>query len=282
VESERHLEWLYLYGVVRCSAIDLSRVAGVEGGCDVSLVCDGELACAASPVSHADYSREAVNAPAEQLNWLAPRAIRHQEVVHCLRQTGAVVPVRFGTLCPTVEDVRQVLRERHQPLLELLAFLQDREEWGVKAFANPDLTGETMEQDGCTADELPPASPGKAYFMKKRRQKLAQERTILRIAELDGEIYERLLPCAVEARKRRCQDASPGASQVPVLNAALLVDQDKLAALTEVIGRVEADYRRYGVTVELSGPWAPYSFCGDLGQMPAAADIVQGPERCAN
>jgi hypothetical protein len=282
VESEHPLEWLYLYGVVRRSAIDLSRVAGVEGGCDVSLVCEGELACAASPVSHADYGREAVDAPAEQLNWLAPRAIRHQEVVHCLRETGAVVPLRFGTLCPTAEEVRQMLRERHRPLLQLLAFLQEREEWGVKVFANPDLAGQATEQLGGATDELPPASPGKAYFLNKKKRKLAHERTILRIAELDREIWERLLPCAVEARKHRCQDASSGASQLAVLNAALLLDRDQQAALAQVAGRLEAEYGRYGVTVELSGPWAAYSFCGDLGRVPAAADAWREPERCAD
>jgi hypothetical protein len=271
-----------LYGVVRRSAIDLSRVAGVEGGCDVSLVCEGELACAASPVSRADYGREAVNAPAEQLNWLAPRAIRHQEVVHCLRETGAVVPLRFGTLCPTAEDVRQMLRERHQPLLQLLAFLQGREEWGVKVFADPELAGQATGQLGGATEELPPASPGKAYFLNKKRRKLAHERMILRIAELDREIWERLLPCAVEAWKHPCQDASSGASQLAVLNAALLLDRDQQAALAQVAGRLEADYRRYGVTVELSGPWAAYSFCGDLGRVPAAADASREPERCAN
>ncbi|MGA2325271.1 MAG: GvpL/GvpF family gas vesicle protein [Bryobacteraceae bacterium] len=283
METERHLDWLYLYGIVRCSAIDLSRVAGVGGSCDVSLVCDGELACAVSPVSRADYSREAMESRAQQLDWLAPRAIRHQQVVlHCLRQTGAVVPLRFGTLCATAGDVRRVLQANQPPFLQLLAFLQGREEWGVKVFANPDLAVQAVEPAEGAGDELAPASPGKAYFMEKKRRKLAQERAILRIAELEGEIYERLLPCAVDARKRRCQDASSDAPQRPVLNAALLVDRDKLSVLQELAGRLEADYRSDGITVELSGPWAPYSFCGDLGQAPAAADMAQDPERCAN
>lgn len=281
MESERHLGWLYLYGVVRCSAIDLSRIAGVEGRPNVSLVCEGALACAASPVSRADYGREAADAPVEQLNWLAPRAIRHQAVVHFLRQTGAVVPLRFGTLCPTAEDARQMLRERHQPLLQLLAFLQNREEWGVKVFADPDLAGQAAGQPGSATEGLPPASPGKAYFLNKKIQKLAHERSLLRLAELDREIWERLLPCAVQARRLRCPVASSDASQLSVLSAALLLDRDQQPALAEVAGRVEADFRSCGVTVQLSGPWAAYSFCGDLGRVPASADASREPEPCA-
>ena len=282
MESERNLEWLYLYGVVRRSAIDFSRVAGVEGGCDVSLVCQGELACAASPVSHADYGREALEAPAGQLDWLAPRAIRHQEVVQRLRETGAVVPLRFGTLCPTAEDVRQLLQERHQPLLQSLVFLQDREEWGVKVFADPDLAGQAPGQLSGATDEPPPASPGKAYFLNKVKRKLAHERTLLRLAELDREIWARLLPYAVEARRHRCRDAAPGAPQLPVLSAALLLDRGRQPALAELAGQLEAEYRSCGVTVQLSGPWAAYSFCPDLGPVPAAGDAVREPERCAS
>lgn len=280
MESERLVDRLYLYGIVRRSALDLAGVQGVEEGDAVWLVEDGELACAVSAVSRADYSQEALNTRADQLDWLAPRAVRHQQVVHYLQQAGAVVPLRFGTLCATDDDLRRILQARRGPLLQLLAFLQSREEWGVKVFADPDLIGRAIEPDGRASGETPPVSPGGAYFLRKKQQQLAEERTMARLGELDGEIYERLLPWAVDVRRRQSQYPPPDPSRAPVLNLALLVDRDKSAALAELVGRLEADYRSCGVTAELSGPWAPYSFCTGLGRAPAGAEIVQVAERC--
>lgn len=275
MESAHPVDWLYLYGIVRCSDLDLSAVAGVESGRPVSLVADDELACAVSCVPRADYSQDAMTARGEQLDWLAPRAVRHQQVVDHLRQAGAVVPLRFGTLCAAAEDVRNVLRARRELLERLLAAFEGRDEWGVKARANPGLTWQAMEVAADPMDGSPPATGGAAYFLRKKRQKLAQERSTVRLAELDAEIYAFLLPYAVEARRRPCQSSDP--PQVPVLNAALLVDRGRSSALAEAVGGLEEQYRDYGVVVELSGPWAPYNFCGDLGQAPAAAG-----EPCAN
>jgi Gas vesicle synthesis protein GvpL/GvpF len=261
VESGHPVDWFYLYGIVRRSDLDLSQVAGVESGRAVSLVGDGELACAVSFVPRADYSPDAMSARGEQLDWLAPRAVRHQQVIDRLRQAGAVVPLRFGTLCAAAEDVRHILEARRELLLRLLASFEGRDEWGVKVRANADLVGQAIESDA--ADPGPPASGGAAYFLRKKRQKLAQERTTVRLAELDAEIYALLLPYAVDGRKRPCQDSDP--PQVLVLNAALLVDRDRASALAEAVGRLEAEYSGYGLAAELSGPWAPYNFCGDLG-----------------
>jgi hypothetical protein len=266
VESGHPVDWLYLYGIVRRQDLDLSAVAGVESGRAVRLVEDGELACAVSFVPSADYRQEAIGAHGEQLDWLAPRAIRHQQVIDYLRQAGTVVPLRFGTLCAAAGDVRHILEARRDLLLRLLTSFEGRDEWGVKIHVNADLIGQAIESDA--ADPAPAASEGAAYFLRKKRQKLAQERTTVRLAELDAEIYALLLPCAVEGRKRTCQNSDP--PQVLVLNAALLVDRDQASALAEAVGRLEAQYQNYGLAAELSGPWAPYNFCGDLGQTPCA------------
>jgi hypothetical protein len=285
VETERLLraeDWLYLYGIVRRSALDLSGVDGIEGARDVVFVGTSELACAVSPVPRAAYNQETLNLRGQQLDWLGPRAMRHQQVIDHLRQTGAVIPLKFGTLCSKVEDVRDILQAHRQPLLHSLEFLQGRDEWGVKVYADADLTGQAIDQAGGAPKETAPVSPGEAYFLRKKRQKLASDRISVRISELEDEIYERLLPCAVDARKGRCVGPPSEPSRLPVLNAALLLDQDKITALEEIVGQLEADYRTYGIVIELSGPWAPYGFCGGLGQAPAGEDSVQVPERCEN
>lgn len=286
MEAERPVaagNWLYLYGIVRRSDLDLAGVKGIEGGADVFLVRGGELACAVSPVSRAEYNQETLTARAQQLDWIAPRAVRHQQVVHRLLATGAVIPLKFGTLCSTGDDVRDILfLARQEPWLRLLEFLQGREEWGVRIYADANLTRQALEQECSATDGVRPASPGEAYFLKKKRQKLASERMIAHIAALDDQIYGRLAPCAVDARKGSCQGSPAEPSRLSVLNAALLMEQDRSAALEEIAGQLEADYGEYGMVVELTGPWAPYSFCGGLDKAPAGDGTAQVPEPCGN
>jgi hypothetical protein len=275
VESERPIgspSCLYLYGIVRAGPLELSAVAGIEGRCDVSLVSFGELACAISPVPLSEYGEQPMSDHAQQLDWIAPRALRHQDVVQRLRQAGAVIPLKFGTLCSAPQGVQELLERHCEPLLRLLEHLRGRDEWGVKVYAGEGLASRAVERAGPRAQVFgaatSPVSEGEAYFLKKKRQRLASEQRDLFLSELANEIYERLLPCAVDGRKSRFLDLSRKAEQVAVLNAAFLVEELGVARFQSAIERLEADYRDCGATFELSGPWAPYSFCGDLTTQP--------------
>ena len=139
---------LYLYGIVPAAPLELSAVKGVEGGCDVSLVGFEDLACAVSPVPLSEYGEQGMTAHAQELDWTAPRALRHQDVVQRLRQAGPVIPLKFGVLCSTAEKVRELLQKHHQPLLRLLEVLRGREEWGVRVYADPDLASRALEGAG--------------------------------------------------------------------------------------------------------------------------------------
>src|SRR5919112_1433925 len=112
---------LYLYGFVP-SAVDVSGVPAVEQGSEAFLVRHDEIACAASAVPPAAYRRPPEEStPAEQLEWVTPRAWRHHEVVRRLHHAAAVVPLKFGTLCPGVGEASALLRDHYDSIRGLLA-----------------------------------------------------------------------------------------------------------------------------------------------------------------
>ena len=49
----------------------------------------------------------------------------------------------------------------------------------------------------------------------------------------------------------------------PASVAALLVERVRFNALTESLADLETEHAAYGLSLELSGPWAPYSFVSD-------------------
>jgi hypothetical protein len=48
-----------------------------------------------------------------------------------------------------------------------------------------------------------------------------------------------------------------------LVNGAYLVPTDRVAAFQAVLGELREEYRRFGITFELTGPWPPYNFVAD-------------------
>ncbi len=115
---------LYLYGVVASHSIEPSRLRAVEDAPGVFLVHAGNLACVASKVSVADYRDRPRDTPPNQpknqlgdhLEWLAPRVMRHHEMVRNLHEITTIVPFKFGTLCASASQVQEILQQLRQPL----------------------------------------------------------------------------------------------------------------------------------------------------------------------
>ena len=271
-------ECFYLYGIARSAPRELAALPGIEGRCDVSLVSLRKLACVVSPVPLAEYNEQSMEAHASQLEWVAPRALRHQQAVQWLWQAASVVPLKFGTLCSSQEKVRELLERHYETLLRLLDFFDRREEWGVKVYVDETLAARAAERGAPESQETAPVSEGAAYFLRKNRQRLAEEQKSLQLSELAEEIYRRLLPQAVEGRKGRFLNPPQEGTQLPLLSAAFLVEQPGLAAFEDAAARLEVDYGGYGVRIELSGPWPPYSFCDELAAEPAGV----ARERCGD
>jgi hypothetical protein len=156
---------LYLYGFVRP---DVNPAALASGQGDVIVVDDGDVACAASVVAAVDYHVPPdANTAAQQLEWVAPRAWRHHEVLRDLHAAGGVVPLKFGTLCADREHVREMMRRRRDRILALLAELEGKDEWTLNTRWDEELLAAVVRDTNpelvalaADADRLP---EGHAY-----------------------------------------------------------------------------------------------------------------------
>lgn len=276
----RRKSCLYLYGVFRVGPWELSGVRGIEGECDLSIVSFRQLAAAISPVPLSVYNEASLARQVEKLEWIAPRAARHQEVVQQLMRSRAVIPLKFGALCLSRVRVREILRANYKQWLSLLDFLTDREEWAVKVYVDQDRLGQAMERKSPAAraleQRISAVSPGEAYFLEKKKRRLVSEQKGQFLTELADAIYEELRSGAVDGRRNRLFDASPSGAQAMILNAAFLVESQKVDAFKAKSEQVEAHYQACGLSLELSGPWAAYHFCGDLAGTSPRGDAGKG------
>src|SRR5579884_2922991 len=171
----------YIYGVVSGALPDPCEVEGIETGSGVFLIGSAELACVVSNVSAAEYRNQAHKDDSARLAWISPRALRHNEILCYLQKYTTIIPFKFGTLCSSVDDVQKILQTFRQIFTNLLQKFRGREEWALNVYLDKSkVTQHLQELHPQLLDFNESAincSPGEAYFLKKKRQKLIAKLT---------------------------------------------------------------------------------------------------------
>lgn len=240
----------YLYAIARAeAAAALGGLAGV-GGAPVRALRNGELICAVSDVDLDEFGEDALRRNLEDLGWLERIAREHDAVVRALAAQAATVPLRMATICRDDDSALDRLHGMRGGAEAVLAVLDGREEWGVKLYAS--------ERTPEPAAVSRPASG--TDYLKQRQQELAARTTAQGDAARDAEqVYERLGTFAARCCRHRPQDARLSGVAAPmVLNAAFLVDRDRVAAFRAAADSLAAD--RPPDALVVTGPWPPYSF----------------------
>jgi Gas vesicle synthesis protein GvpL/GvpF len=258
---------LYLYGFVSLP-VQLPAVVGVEENGPVFLVEYADIGCAVSLVAASAYQRDDRSAQ-EHFDWVTPRAWRHHDVVQRLHASTSVLPLKFGTLCPRLNDLRTMLRDRHVAIGEELARIAGKDEWTLRVTIDRAALAEHLQASEPVLIALKEVqrrlSEGPAYFAGKELQQATSDLADVRLAALENQLFDELLPLQLQIVPL---DAPTGASADPtrlcITHAALLVERSAFNALELRLAAFEVKYRKPPVTCELLGPWPPYSFAGAL------------------
>lgn len=242
----------YLYAVgdaTLAEAGELEALRGVDGA-PVLAVTEGRLAAAVSPVSPDRFSEESLPKAMEDLRWLEDIARAHHGVVDALAGTRPVAPVRLATVYLREDNVRALLAARADELHAVLARLRGHAEWGVKAFAAPPTeTPEPTDGGG--------HGPGASYLLRRRAERDRAAREHQLAAHTAERAHLELDRFAAASRRYPPQDPRlTGRRDAMLLNAAYLVPNRSTDALWRLVERWHGPHLR----LELTGPWAAYSF----------------------
>ncbi|MBT2387019.1 GvpL/GvpF family gas vesicle protein [Streptomyces sp. ISL-11] len=245
-------ELLYAYAVARDTDLPEDSLAGVGGvtGGPVRGVRQRGLVALVGTVPAAEFGEAPLRERLEDLGWLERVARGHQRVVDAASARACVLPLRLATVYRDEHGLRRMLAAGHDELDATLDRLDGRAEWAVKLWTDP-------------PDSPPPATgparSGRDYLARRGAEHRAREEDGRRVREAAAEVHGALLTLAEEARLHPARDARlAGGAGHNLLNAAYLVRRERCQAFRTAVGSF-AD-RPDGLRVELSGPWAPYSF----------------------
>lgn len=259
-------EAVYVYGFTRPDDPTPLSEAGVAGDTDVVKLPMGEIAAVVSPLEVEEFLPDGGDQPLD-MEWVAPRALRHERVVEEVMETAPILPLTFGVVFSSPQALFQAVAGHRREIAEFLAYAEDKQEWALKAFADPSKVREDLARSArfqARRAELP-QSPGARYFHEKRLQ-LELERGVGPASRAMAErVLQELVPSAVATKSLRLSPREmTGRGEDMVLNAAFLVRVDQVDEFLERVRRLAETYGPRGLTVEATGPWPPYSFCPAL------------------
>lgn len=228
------------------------------------LVCHEDLGCVVRLVTSSEYADAQPENSRDQLDWLVPRAMQHHDVLLKLMRSTTVVPLKFGSLCGTIVDVLEMLRDNYQKFRQLIDYVRSREEWSVNFYVNKDAVLRHLESSEPTLrqiDELALMRPdGEAYLLRKKKQKLANELFEERFTALQRELYSRLEHCVVEIANLAKPHEVGIAFHELLLSLAVLISKHEIPSIERELACFESEHAEDHVIAELCGPWPPYSF----------------------
>jgi hypothetical protein len=246
----------YVYGVLSGAPRIPDGTEGVgDPGAPVRLVRGGPLSALVSDVEPGPH-----RATRRDL-------ARHLEVLQEVGSEVTLVPLRFGTIMPSDDAVRDELLVARRPALErLLERLGGRVELNLKGTYDEQVFAEIVAEHREIADlrrrveEIPATA---AYYDRIRLGELVAGALAARRERDAAAIVERLAPLA--------EDVSEGAltHERGVVNAAFLVDRERIDEFDAAANAVAGDYDGR-IAFRYTGPLPGYSFTS-LEEEPAWA-----------
>lgn len=230
-----------LYGILAADALTddalTSDVLGGVQGVDaqsVTLVEGSGFAVLVSPVPDPDRLR----APE------AEDALAHKSVVDAVFAHRTVIPVRFGTTAASPAELDELLAGEAEAYRGLLDRLDGYAEMGVRLTLREERAPASAPSDTAYRADR----PGTAYLLARQRQRDAQDGHRRRAARAYRTALADWAERTVTSSRRSSDDT---------VSLAFLVARTDADAFRDAVARVDAP----GVTsVDVVGPWAPYSF----------------------
>jgi gas vesicle protein GvpL/GvpF len=200
----------------------------------------------------------------------AENVMHHEMVVEAVRRLAPAIPVRFGTILPDAEAVRQSLTANYQTLHRDVEHLGDKVEMGLSVLWEP--PADMQATDPGEPDE--PSSTGtgtrylRARFSEYRHATAIRDRARQIAHDVDGELAAHTLD----------QRRSLLPTSRLVVRVAYLMHPSSLNGFREAFGNLGSKFA--DLRFLLTGPWPPYSFItSDATERSALDGLVKGLER---
>jgi len=258
----------YVYCVAESPAardvMTQSLPAPLEAETSIELVDGDGLSAVMSQVPLAQYGEEVLSDNLTEAAWLAPRAMRHEQVVEHFARRTSVVPLRFGTVYLDQQGIQKMLLTRRSELETIIDRLRGREEWGVNVYFDRNVLLESITSVSPKLRELvaqaKSAGPGQSYLMKKKIEGLRVEEVRSEMSRLIDETETRLTASVDEIEPLRVLKVESTEHGELKAKFAVLIKRSRFEEFHSSVEQWASENLKTGMRLELTGPWPAYNF----------------------
>ena len=215
----------------------------------------GSVPAEVSTVHYKDIAAVVSNTPLEVLDATRENVLAHERVNEAVMRDHTVIPMSFGTVFKTRDDIIELLRGAYGAFIDVLLKMEDKVEFGLKVLWERDEAIKQIEREDEDVRHLKgeiSSQSGPTYFARVQYGRLVENALQARSERYVSEIFEALRDVAVASR------ANKPIGDKLIMNAAFLVSRDREAAFDAKVKAVGAKYAH--LTFRYTGPWPPYNF----------------------
>ena len=235
----------YVYCIIRLDRPRDFGEIGIGGSKRVYTVHYRDLAAVVSdtPIVIYDPTRENV--------------LAHEFVNETVMREFTVIPMSFGTVFRSEDDVSELLRSTYQAFNDVLDKMQDKIEFGLKILWDREKVIANLEQENDEIrrlkDEISRNAASSTYFARMQLGRLVEAALEEKGNHFVADVHEELKQVAVASRSNKV------IGDRMIMNAAFLVERAREKAFDDKVKEVSRRYEDV-LTFKYTGPWPPYNF----------------------
>src|SRR5579864_1494210 len=184
-------------------------------------------------------------------------ALAHEHVIEIVMKNYTIIPMSFGTVFRTEDDIREVLKGIYASLKDVLKQMSGKLEFGLKVNWDRDQIIEELKQHDEEIrrfhHEIIRKQLQSTYFARMQLGRMIDKALAERATQYVREIYEGLRGVCVASR-----DNQPIGDKM-IMNAAFLVDRSRESEFDSIVNKIAKKYGKR-LKFKYTGPWPPYNF----------------------
>lgn len=183
--------------------------------------------------------------------------LAHELVNETVMREHTVIPMSFGTIFRTRDDIFELLKSTYQAFDDVLEKMRDKIEFGLKVLWDRDRVVAQLEDEdediGRLKSEITGNAQSSTYFARMQLGRLIEGALEQAANDYVMDVHESLKPVAVASRSNK-----PIGDRM-IMNAAYLVDRSREDEFDEAVKDLSRKYEDV-LSFKYTGPWPPYNF----------------------
>jgi hypothetical protein len=206
-------------------------------------------------IGYKDIAAVVSDSPIEVYDPTRENVLAHERVNEHVMHEHTVIPMSFGTVFKTADDIVELLRSAYGAFRDVLQKMENKLEFGLKVLWNPEEIIRDVEKEDESLRLLREEilkERGSTYFARMQYGRMVDSMLQERSEFFVGEIFGSLRAVSIASR------ANKPIGERMIMNAAFLVSRDQEVEFDTKVKAIGSSFPQ--LTFKYTGPWPPYNF----------------------